>query len=162
MSKPPKHNSCLFAFTTLLLLVSLACATVAQLFDATTINILADRGWQDTAVNIVQGQQVTIETVSGQWFEDPPGVWHDAGGNPNPWQCGLPTCHEPLPNFPKYALIGRVGDTSRILEIGLRLEFVAENSGQLYLRANYGDVDIPIHQPEGFVRVKITCHSPEK
>jgi hypothetical protein len=105
---------------------------------------------------------VLIEVVSGQWFEDPPGVWHDAGGNPKPWCCSLPTCHEPLPDFPKYALIGRIGETDTILPVGLQLEFVAENSGQLYLRPNYGDVDIPIFQPEGFVRVRIICCKPDE
>ena len=162
MNKSSKHNPHLFILMTLVFLAALACVTVTRFFDTTTVNIFANQGWQETAANIVQGQQVIIEVVSGQWFEDPPGVWHDAGGNPDPWQCSLPSCHEPLPDFPKYALIGRIGDTGKMLRIGLRLEFVAENSGQLYLRPNYGDVDIPIHQPEGSVRVKIIPHSAER
>lgn len=144
----------------LALLVTLACATVTRFFNTPTVDVFANKGWQETNVSIAQGQQVIIEVVSGQWFEDPPGVWHDAGGNPEPWRCGLPSCHEPLPDFPKYALIGRIGDTGQTLQIGLRLEFVAANSGQLYLRPNYGDVDIPIFQPEGSVRVKIIRHGP--
>ncbi len=160
MNKPSKHDPHLFIFMTLALLVTLACATVTRFFDSTTVDVFANKGWQETNVNIAQGQQVIIEVVTGQWFEDPPGIWHDAGGNPEPWRCGLPSCHEPLPDFPKYALIGRIGDTDKMLQIGLRLEFVAENSGQLYLRPNYGDVDIPIFQPEGSVRVKIIRHSP--
>lgn len=160
MNKPPKHDLPLFVMMAFAFLATLACATVTRYFDTTTVAIYANKGWQETGVNLVTGQRVIIEAVSGQWFEDPPGVWHDAGGNPGAWRCGLPSCHEPLPDFPKYALIGRIGETDKILQIGLQLEFVAENSGQLYLRPNYGDVDLPIFQPEGSVKVKIIRHSP--
>ncbi len=149
----------LFAITALVFVGSLACNTVTELFETAAtqeVDVFADQGWQHTAVEIMRGQRVTIEVVSGRWFEDPPGVWHDAAGEPNPWPCGNPDCHEPLPDFPKYALIGRIGESGELLRIGAQLEFVAEHSGSLYLRPNYGDVDIPIHQPEGFVRVKIT------
>ena len=118
------------------------------------VQVFANRGWQDTGIAVNKGQQVTIEYVSGLWFEDPPGHWHDASGGPNPWTCTAPECHEPLHDFPKYALIGRLG--GNILRIGNRLDFVAEVSGMLQLRPNYGDVDIPIHNPQGAVTVKVT------
>lgn len=120
------------------------------------VQVFANKGWQDTGIVVNRGQQVTIEYVSGLWFEDPPGIWHDASGGPNPWICTAPECHEPLHDFPKYALIGRLdGD---VLRIGNRLDFVAEVSGVLQLRPNYGDVDILIHNPQGAVTVKITIH----
>ena len=146
------------AITSSVIIFSLACNTVTQLLataGAQVLDVRADEGWQQSPVDIVQGQYVTIEAISGKWFEDPPGVWHDAGGGPNPWRCGNPACHEPLPNFPKYALIGRLGETGGLLPIGARLVFVAGQSGRLYLRPNYGDVDIPIFRPEGYVRVRI-------
>jgi hypothetical protein len=137
----------------------LACDAMTNLLSAVAsreIDVFADQGWQQTTLDVVRGQQVTIQVISGRWFEDPPGVWHDGDGGPNAWRCGNPTCHEPLPDFPKYALIGKIGEAGEILPIGARLEFAPEQNGRLYLRPNYGDVDIPIFHPAGFLRVKIT------
>lgn len=75
------------------------------------VQVFANRGWQDTGIAIRRGQQVTIEYLSGLWFEDPPGHWRDASGGPNPWTCSTLQCHEPLRDFPKYALIGRLGNS---------------------------------------------------
>ncbi len=118
--------------------------------------VLADKGWQDTGISIATGQQVTIEYVSGLWFQDPPGTWHDASGGPNPFTCAAPECHEPSHDFPKYALIGKIGNASTILMVGNHLDLVADTNGVLYLRPNYGDVDMPIHNPQGSVSVKVT------
>jgi len=132
--------------------------SVTQEISGVLFTINANRGWQDTGISIVRGSQVSIEYVSGLWFEDPPGQWHDASGEPNPWICTAPTCHEPSHDFPKYALIGKIGEGGALLKIGNGLDFVAEaeTTGILYLRPNYGDVDIPIHNPQGAVTVTIT------
>ena len=122
---------------------------------ARTVTIHADRGWQDTGVSLARGEEVTVEMVSGRWFEDPPGVWHDASGGPDPWVCGEPDCHEPLPNHPKYALIGRIGEDGRPFLVADFSRFFAEEAGRLFLRANYGDQDIPIHNPKGSLEVSI-------
>ena len=161
MNMPSKCTTHLFAFTALVFMAFLACDSTTNLLGTIAsqeIDIFADEGWQQTALDIMRGQRVTIQVVSGRWFEDPLGVWHDADGGPNPWRCGHLDCHEPLPNFPKYALIGKIGETGELLQVGARLEFAADHSGQLYFRPNYGDADIPIFHPEGFVRVKITIH----
>ena len=120
-----------------------------------TLNVYADRGWQDTGVSLREGEEVTLKVTSGRWFEDPPGVWHDASGAPDPWICGDPDCHEPLPNAPKYALIARIGEEGSPFLVGDFSRFFANEAGRLYLRANYGDQDIPIHNPEGSVQVSI-------
>ena len=141
------------------MLVALACSVVSPQTATpgiVQVAIYANKGWQDTGLVIAPGQQISIEYVSGLWFEDPPDQWHDASGGPNAWTCTAAECHEPLPNFPKYALIGKIGESDTLLRIGNRLDWVAEVSGPLYLRANYGDEDIAIFNPEGAVTVKIT------
>ena len=133
MNVPSKRNMHWLALTALVFMAFLACNTMTHLFETVAIqeiDVFADEGWQQTAVDIVRGQRVTIQVVSGKWFEDPPGVWHDADGGPNPWRCGHSDCHEPLPDFPKYALIGKIGETGELLQIGARLEFAAEHSGR--------------------------------
>jgi hypothetical protein len=120
-----------------------------------TVNIYADHGWQDTGITLQEGAEVNLTVKSGEWFEDPPGVWHDASGNPDPWVCGDPECHEPLPYEPKYALIAKIGEDSSAFVIGEISRFFAEKTGTLFLRGNYGDVDIPIFLPEGSVEVRI-------
>ena len=121
-----------------------------------SIPIHADRGWQDTGVVLREGEEVIVQAISGRWFEDPEGVWHDASGGPDPWICGTPDCHEPLPQQPKYALIARVGEEGDPLLVGDFLRFFPRETGRLYLRANYGDIDIPIHNPEGQLTVRIS------
>ncbi len=124
---------------------------------ATTVDVLANRGWQNTGVSIIRGNRVIIEHTSGLWFTGAAdGGGHDASGGPNPWICSQPECHEPLHDFPKYALIGRIGESDVILKIGNRLDFIAEASGPLYLRPNYGDVDIAYFNPAGAIKVRIT------
>ena len=120
-----------------------------------TVNIYADRGWQDTGVSLRAGEEVTLKVTAAKWFEDPPGVWHDATGGPRPWICGDPDCHEPLPMQPKYALIGKIGEHGAPFLVADFSRFFAESNGRLYLRANYGDQDIPIHNPEGSAQVDI-------
>ena len=121
-----------------------------------TLDVYANQGWQDTNLYIKAGAQVKIEYVAGRWFEDPPGQWHDAAGGPNPWTCTASYCHELLHDFPKYALIGKIGASESLLQIGNSLVFIAEASDKLYLRPNYGDVDIPIHNPQGAITVRVT------
>ena len=120
------------------------------------MEVHANQGWQTTDVAVSAGDQVEIRYLSGEWFEDPPGQWHDASGGPNPWICGSPECHEPLPEFPKYGLLGQVGVTGDVLGVGNALTFVAETDGVLALRPNYGDEDIAALNPQGSVTVNVT------
>lgn len=117
--------------------------------------VFADRGWQDTGISFQAGEEIILEVESARWFEDPPGLWHDASGGPNPWICGDPSCHEPLPDKPKYALIGKIGEEGAPFVVGEFSRFFADRPGRLFLRGNYGDEDIPIHNPTGTVQVRI-------
>ena len=120
-----------------------------------SFTVYADRGWQDTGVSVQEGEEIILVAKSGRWFEDPPGVWHNASGGPDPWTCGDPSCHEPLPDQPKYALIGRIGEEGAPFIVGEFSRFFADSAGRLFLQGNYGDEDIPIHNPTGTVEVSI-------
>jgi hypothetical protein len=122
------------------------------------VAIDANRGWQDTGITIVQGDQISIRYILGRWFEDPPGYWRDASGGPNPWICAAPACHEPSHDFPKYALIGKIGDSDTVLRIGNFLEVVSEANGTLYLRPNYGEDDMVVFNPQGAVIMEVIIH----
>jgi len=145
--------SCLLAST------ALAACTLTVRIDSRepdrTLSVFADRGWQDTGVSLAQGEEVTLTVTKGRWFEDPPGVWHNASGGPDPWICGDPDCHEPLPNDPKYSLIGKIGEQGLPFLVGEFSRFFADRPGRLLLRPNYGDEDIPIHNPEGSLEVSL-------
>jgi WD40 repeat protein len=124
---------------------------------ATLLKVIANKGWQNMGVYITGGSHVIIEYKSGLWFTGAgDGGGHDASGNPNPWICSWSGCHEPLHDFPKYALIGRIGESGHMLKVGNRLGLTAEASGTLYLRPNYGDGDIAFFHPEGAIQVSIT------
>jgi serine/threonine protein kinase len=122
----------------------------------TTVQVFANQGWQNTGVSVPRDSRVIIEHIAGLWFTGAAdGGGHDASGGPNPWICSAPECHEPLHDFPKYALIGRIGESGDILKVGSRLDLWATSGGMLYLRPNYGDVDIANLNPEGAITVRI-------
>jgi hypothetical protein len=121
------------------------------------IRVHANQGWQNTGIALNKGDKVIVAYVSDLWFTSAgDGGGHDASGGPSSWTCSDPGCHEPLHDFPKYALIGKVNDSSEILKVGNYLDFTASISGNLYLRPNYGDVDIEYFNPVGSILVKIT------
>jgi hypothetical protein len=118
--------------------------------------VFANKGWQSTGIYIEKGDLTRVGYLSGLWFtSEGDGGGHDASGNPNPWICSSSGCHEPVHDFPKYALIGKIQNSDNILRIGNYLEFVAESSGILLLRPNYGDSDIEVFNPEGSIKVRI-------
>lgn len=121
------------------------------------LKVFANRGWQNTNILVARGNRVIVEYVSDLWFTaSGDGGGRDASGGPNHWTCTLPECHEPLHDFPKYALIGKIGDSGDILKVGNYSDFVTQINGMLYLRPNYGDVDMPIFNPQGAITVRIT------
>ena len=121
------------------------------------ITVLPNKGWQNTDIYINRNNRVIIEYMCGLWFTSAgDGGGHDASGNPNPWICADPNCHEPLHDFPKYALIGRIGESGETLKVGNFIDFRTNSNGLLFLRPNYGDSDIIIFQPEGIIQVRIT------
>jgi hypothetical protein len=148
----------------ILLMAALACILThapahptPRAVTAAQVRVYAHHGWQDTGIYIKAGNKVVIKYVSDLWFTaQADGGGRDASGGPNPWICDYPACHEPLHDFPKYALIGKIGEAAEIIKVGNKVDFVAESQGLLYLRPNYGDSDLVFFKPEGSIVVKIT------
>ena len=57
---------------------------------------------------------------------------------------------EPLPNYPKGGLVGRIGD-GQVFAVGKRREFTAKSSGVLELRIN----DLGVYDAEGNITMRI-------
>jgi hypothetical protein len=115
-----------------------------------TVEVLADRGWQDSDVEAREGQQLEVEYVSGKWTNwaghTPP---FDARGENS--VCTMASCCEPSPDDPKGALIGKVG--KEIFLIGNGGAFTPNAGGNLLLRMN--DCDASAADNAGSVVVRI-------
>ncbi|MBM3957081.1 MAG: DUF1080 domain-containing protein, partial [Gemmatimonadetes bacterium] len=85
--------------------------------------------WVDTGLWVTEGEQVAVSAV-GHW-----------GARPE-WSCGpdgrpdLAGRGFPLPDAPKFSLIGRVGRDGRPFYVGPELPFAAPATGRLGLRMN--------------------------
>src|SRR5262245_36098980 len=76
------------------------------------VNVDAQQGWQSTGDFVEQGEGVAFEVIDGNWSDG------EVTTTPNPGIGGdyicsrdwyVPTdCLEPVPNFPKGALVGQV------------------------------------------------------
>jgi regulation of enolase protein 1 (concanavalin A-like superfamily) len=126
-----------------------------------TVEVFADKGWQNTGVELIENDQVTVEYISGKWTN-----WighnqpYDGNGPPNVYICAqwmdANKCMEPIPTFPAGTLIGRVGQ--QLIGIGNRATFITESAGILELRMNDGDDGL--YDNEGYITVQITVQSP--
>jgi hypothetical protein len=96
--------------------------------DKKSLDVLADKDWQDTGVTLLKGKPVIIE-ASGSWTFQ---MTYKLG----PDGIEIP---EELRNFSLGSLVGVIagpggaGDAKPFF-IGARKEFIAEESGQLFLR----------------------------
>ena len=125
------------------------------------VEVFADKGWQNTGVELIENDQVTVEYISGKWTN-----WighnqpYDGNGPPNVYICAqwmdANKCMEPIPTFPAGTLIGRVGQ--QLIGIGNRATFITESAGILELRMNDGDDGL--YDNEGYITVQITVQSP--
>lgn len=125
----------------------------------TTVTVQADKGWQDTGVSINAGSKVTIEYISGQWSGTglPNEKPSDGAGDPSGWKCTnfLPAnqCVEPIPDFTKGALVGKLGNV--LLKVGNYLNFTATTAGSLLLRMNDGDTGLQGNSGSLVVRITV-------
>jgi WD40 repeat protein len=96
-----------------------------------SVEVAADRLWQDTGVDVVGGEPITLV---------PKGVWHK--GQLAGTASGVADQRRDRaawPEAPLLCLLARVGEEEPIPVPG-RLEFVPRRSGRLYLQAN--DLDL--------------------
>jgi hypothetical protein len=95
---------------------------------------MLDRAWQDTGVRVEEGDTVMIvfsELNASTYRGFPPEVSICVPG------MGV-RCPEPLPGYPRGALIARVGE-QQMIGIGEGNLFTAEQSGSVEIRANIRD-----------------------
>ncbi len=133
-----------------------ATSTAAQIASsAVTFTVRADIGWQDTHVQIREGDRVTITHVEGQWTQQRGKMpLHDAA-DLNGFTCGRSDCVEIYPDAPQGALVARVG-TQTVL-IGNKATFTAVMTRGLSLRINDGDPGLGDN--DGAIQVSIVVET---
>jgi hypothetical protein len=131
-----------------LILMTLACSFSFDLggsLDAEIIDVEAREGWNNTHIEVEEGDLLTITYVSGKWSPWP-GDKYDAigsGGDPR-CRCNV------MEGVSHAALIGRIGDHEPFL-IGERYHHSIGESGILYLGIN----DVDIYDNSGHLQVKV-------
>ena len=119
------------------------------------IQVNANNNWQDTNLEVQQGDEVQIAVISGSWTSQK-GETPYTSGEGTAYICEqtevASDCTEPLPSAPSGALIGRLGD--RLFLIGRGVTFVAQQDGQLFLRMN--DDIYGMNDNDGSLTVNIT------
>lgn len=115
-----------------------------------SVTVRADRDWQDTGMQLQEGESVAVRYLSGQWL---PWSGHavDAGGNP-----GSTDGSNLVEGVPHASLIGRIGE-ARPFFIGKATTFQAAGSGMLRLRIN----DTRIVDNSGSIVVEVMISSAE-
>ena len=103
------------------------------------VEVYADQDWQDTGVEIRQGETITIQYVSGEWSPFS-GYYTDGQGCTDPKVCTQDLSI--LANFPDNivsgihaTLIARINH-GQIVVVGNEITFEAKNTGSLMLRIN--------------------------
>jgi hypothetical protein len=112
-------------------------------------------GWQTTNLEVEAGDQVTIETLEGEWTPWGGVTMFTAVGDTS-YICternpGRP-CNEPIGEAPIGMLIGRIG--TQWFQAGMGAVITAESSGQVQLRIN--DADGGLFDNQGSLIVMVT------
>ena len=120
------------------------------------VEVYADKNWQDTGVEIRQGETITIQYVSGEWSPFS-GYYTGGQGCTDPNVCTQDL--SVLKSFPDNivsgihaTLIARINQ-GPIIVVGNEITFEAENTGSLVLRMN--DKNISDNSGSLVVSVKI-------
>ena len=103
------------------------------------VEVYANKDWQDTGVEIRQGEIITIQYVSGEWSPFS-GYYTDGRGCTDPNFCTQDLSI--LANFPDNivsgihaTLIARI-NLGQIVVVGNEITFEAKDTGKLLLRMN--------------------------
>src|SRR2546423_1672887 len=94
--------------------------------------VVAPREWQNTRLMVEPGDRVEINYVGGMWRSAPDEPMHGPDGKGS-YTCYGPSCVEPLPNYPKGALVGQIGD-GPVFPVGNSRSFTTQQGGALELR----------------------------
>jgi len=101
-----------------------------------TVDVFANKGWQDAGVNIVLGKPVSLK-ASGAW------TMKMTYANLSPDGVEIP---KELRDFPLGALVGMIGATptdadAKVFIVGSSTSFTADRDGRLFLRMYDSDVE---------------------
>ena len=110
---------------------SATASAPAQGGGARTVTVAANRGWQDTGIQVQPQQKFQLRYRSGAIVDKDVKI-ADAHGSD--YVCGDPGCCEPLPDERRAALVGRIG--SDVFIIGNGGEYSSPVGGAIFLRVN--------------------------
>ena len=103
------------------------------------VEVYANENWQDTDIEVRQGETITIQYMSGEWSPFS-GYYTDGQGCTDPNVCTQDL--SVLANYPgnivsgvHATLIARIDD-GQIVVVGNEITFEAKNTGSLMLRMN--------------------------
>lgn len=123
--------------------------------ETTEASISAQQGWQSAQMQVDRGTELAIEVISGEWTYWKDDMPYTQGEGDQGYICAdiMPynQCAEPLPDFAKGGLIGKIGN--QIFGIGNNATVSIKDSGTLYLRINDGDDGL--YDNDGTITVKI-------
>lgn len=119
------------------------------LVETETRDLSAGLGWQNTKILLEGGQTFRIQFMAGE-IRDGESILRGPAGSG--YVCGDHTCCEPMPEAPRNALIGRVGDHLFLIDDKSTLQ--VQDSGELQLRFN--DCDEGLFDNWGSLTVQIS------
>jgi len=139
----------LASITTFLAIRAIRRPAAGPLTTRTTVQVQADKPWQDTGLDLAARQLVEIKYITGS-IRDARTQMDDANG----WDyiCGQSECCEPLPDGRRSMLIARIG--SKLMIIGNGQRFSVDAPGRLYLRIN--DCDEGLFDNAGRLEVEVS------
>ena len=141
------RRACRVLLTVGLLVTVAACRRNDVALERKTIDVHADRGWQDSGVSVDGKTPFVLRYVSGE-IHDRDMTLRDAAGSD--YVCGRAECCEPMPTVRRGALVGRIG--REVFDVSNGGRFTRSQNGALFLRIN--DCDEGLHDNHGSLTVE--------
>jgi hypothetical protein len=132
----------------LMLVLSATACRMNRTTDARrTIEVRADRGWQDSGVMLDGKSPFTLRYVTGEVRDRDLTITNASGSD---YVCGRADCCEPMPRVRRGALVGRIGRD--VFDVSNGGRFTRSQKGALFLRIN--DCDAALHDNQGTLTIE--------
>ena len=123
-----------------------------------SVEVSAKSGWEDSGIEIREGEILNMEWESGRWRGDIGSTNCPMHGPAGPTcDAALAPSGYPLPGKLEDSLVGRI-DGDPVFFIGQRIRKIATQSGNLHLRIN--DLDEGLNDNQGSITMEIWVTSP--
>ena len=99
------------------------------------VEVPANQQWTDTGIELNEGDAVNI-TARGVISYRPGSNAYPGGAPPDCRVAGPQSDPFPAPQLPCWSLVGRIGESGEIFEVGSRTKFQSPTAGELYLGVN--------------------------